>query len=399
MILRFILFVLCFSMSAGIYSQSIAELNKEKEEIKEEIAMITRLINKTTSSLLSQQEKYKLLIKRLEAREKLITAINAEIRSIETKIKKEQALIDSISDQMHKIQEEYGHLARQVYQWKKISSPYIYILSAESMNQAFRRYYYIKQFEENRKKKRGQLKDLKEKQETVKKSLEATMMQKKEALLHLSEENKGLQADINSMHTTLEKLKAQQESLKANLVKQKRARKELDHTIASLIARNRKKNESSGTASPDIGLTPEAIALGNAFVSNKGKLPWPVKRGFIGKVFGRHRHPALPNVTTMNNGIDITTMEGAQVRSIFKGKVIGIVYVPGYQKMVIIKHGEYYSVYSHLDRVLVEKGLHVDTGTVLGIVFHNKEKQISQVHLEIWHGKNKLNPEDWLLKK
>lgn len=380
---------------SGISAQTVESLNKEQARIREEIGMITKLINQTSSSLLSQQEKYNLLIQRRDARKNLIQSLNAEIRVMEAQIKVKEAKIDSINTEVEQIKAEYGQLARQVYLWKKSSSPYIYLLSAQSMNQAFRRYFYIKQFEESRKAKRQLLVEMMADEEKEKQLLEEAQEEKRKVSAARQAENKSLETDINAMQVTLNELQGRQEELKANLNQQKKAMEQLEKTIADLIAKETKKET---TTSAGLAEAPEAVALAKAFASNKGKLPWPVKKGFIGMKFGKQAHPTLKNLTIENNGIDITTDKNAQITAIFNGKVISVVYVPGYQKMVIIKHGNYYSVYSHLDDVFVKKDMEVATGTVIGTVFFDEQTQKSQVHLEIWQGKDKLNPAQWLLK-
>lgn len=392
--IRFIIALLLFPLLL-VQAQSVENLNKEQTRIKEEIGMLTNLINQTSSSFLSQQEKYNLLIQRRDARRNLITSLNAEIRYIDNQVEKKQASIDAIKEEVEKVKDEYAQLARQMYLWKKTSSPYVYVLSSQSMNQAVRRYFYIKQFEQNRKDKQVYMQELITQEEEEKTALELTRQEKQKVSQAKQVENENLQADINAMQVMLNELQGKQEELKANLAQQKKAMEALEKTIADLIARETKKEKAKPAG---LDATPEAKALAQAFEANKGKLPWPVKKGVIGMGFGKQAHPTLKNLTIDNNGVDITTEKNAEVAAIFRGTVVNVVYVPGYQKMAIIKHGNYYSVYSHLDDVYVKKDMEVETGSVIGTAFYDNQARKSQVHLEIWKGRDKLNPTQWLLK-
>ncbi len=134
------------------------------------------------------------------------------------------------------------------------------------------------------------------------------------------------------------------------------------------------------------------------FVSNKGKLPWPIERGVISETFGVHQHPVLKNVKTKNNGIDIATSKNSEARSVFNGEVVSIASITASNKAVIIKHGEYFTVYSNLDNVYVTKGDKVTTKEFIGKVHTNLEGK-TELHFQIWKGKTLQNPSTWILKK
>jgi murein DD-endopeptidase MepM/ murein hydrolase activator NlpD len=130
-----------------------------------------------------------------------------------------------------------------------------------------------------------------------------------------------------------------------------------------------------------------------------GKLPWPVEKGSIWETFGTHDHPVLKNVTTKNNGIDIKTSPGANVRALFKGTVVSVLTNPVYHRAVLIRHGEYFTVYSNLESVSVKAGDEILTKEIIGKAYTDKENDITTVHIEIWKGTVFQNPELWLMKK
>ena len=146
-----------------------------------------------------------------------------------------------------------------------------------------------------------------------------------------------------------------------------------------------------------LGNTPEYDQLSSNFYGNKGKLPWPVEKGFISKGFGPYVVPGT-TIKMENNGIDIRTDENSSVRCLFEGKVVGILNNPTFKNAVIISHGEYFTVYSKLASVNVSKGQKISTKQVIGAAYTD-EDNITEVHLEVWKGAAKLNPADWIYKK
>ena len=146
-------------------------------------------------------------------------------------------------------------------------------------------------------------------------------------------------------------------------------------------------------------LTPEEENIAMNFANNKGKLPWPTERGIIVEKFGEHQHPVLKNVKTNNNGIDIATIEKGEIRAIFDGEVRKIVAIKGANSTVLIKHGNFFSVYQNLVEVNVKNGEKVKTKQKIGIVYSNRDSERDNVvHLEIWENNVKMNPEAWIAK-
>jgi len=142
--------------------------------------------------------------------------------------------------------------------------------------------------------------------------------------------------------------------------------------------------------------TPEARALSNKFESNRGKLPWPVNKGYISKRFGKSKHPYLKYIETNNNGIDIATKKNAAVMAIFNGEVANVLFNPGFQAAVIVKHGKYFTVYGNIKEAIVKTGDKVATGQKIGVVYTDETQNKTEVHLEIWNGSKKMNPSYWV---
>ncbi|HSZ25108.1 MAG TPA: M23 family metallopeptidase, partial [Cytophagaceae bacterium] len=141
-----------------------------------------------------------------------------------------------------------------------------------------------------------------------------------------------------------------------------------------------------------------AQALSGSFTANEGKLPWPVVKGSIAQHFGKQSHPVLKGVYVDNLGIDIQTTKDESVRTVFQGKVITVAEVPGMNKVVMIQHGEYFTVYAKMKTVSVKVGDEVAYKQALGTVYTDKD-EVTQLQFQIWKNNSKLDPENWLYKK
>ena len=249
----------------------------------------------------------------------------------------------------------------------------------------------------------------------------------KEALLAGEEEQRNILAKEKAeQDSVVQGLKGEEKQLLAQIDKKKKDASTLNKQIQQIIAEEiRKEKEraeaaaraaaaaskkeettTSTTTAPvketpkpavNAGLTPEMALISSNFAGNKGRLPWPVERGTITGKFGTQPHAALRNVTVENNGIDITTQEGAQVRSVFEGEVVNVIFNPSFQKGVIIKHGEYYTVYTGLTAVQVKAGDKITTKQVIGTAYTRDDNQ-TEIHLEIWKGTTIMDPAGWITK-
>lgn len=172
-----------------------------------------------------------------------------------------------------------------------------------------------------------------------------------------------------------------------------------DKSVATTTEKKAETAAEKKTTTADLNLTPESQLASKNFEGNKGKLPWPVERGSITERFGTHEHAVLSGVMVQNNGIDISTSDGAGVRSIFEGEVVNVIFNPAFQKGVIIKHGNYYTVYTQLESVSVKAGDKISTRQRIGTAYTDNDEGKTEVHLEIWKGTVLLDPALWISKQ
>ena len=236
--------------------------------------------------------------------------------------------------------------------------------------------------------------------------------QEKSVLMYENEsETKELEVDKKSKQNLVHQLSGREEELRDRIRSNEKAIARLNNEISRLIAkeieaeRKRKARASTTAAKSRAGkgnsganentLSPQARAIGGAFSKNRGNLPWPVDRGFISQTFGVHEHPDLEGITTVNNGVDITSPKGALASAVFEGTVSAILNIPGQGQAVLVNHGEYFTVYAHLSVVLVEKGQVLRMNQHIGKVLTDDDGK-AVLQFQIWEGQEKQNPQSWL---
>ena len=282
----------------------------------------------------------------------------------------------------------------------------VFIFSAEDFNQAYRRIKYFQQYGSYRRMQAELIVKTHDMLALKELELERQKAEKQNLLSNEQAEKTLLEGEKQQVNGTLQSLGKQEKELKATLRSKQKAVAELDNAIQKIIAEEIRLAEeraraAAGTSKTSSGfaLTPEELQLSEDFAGNKGKLPWPTERRIVSGTFGEHQHPVLPRVKINNNGIDILTSEGEHARAVFNGEVTRVISVPNFNNVVIIRHGEYLTVYSNLDEVLVSKGQKVETKQQIGRIYTNRNQNKTEMHFEIWKAKDLQNPAFWLAKK
>lgn len=394
-----ILFTLFVTVSRG---QGKQELQQKKKELQKEIIYTNKLLNETAENKKVSINQLVQLNKKIGAREELIRTMNQEIDLIDVSIDSNQTVLDSLNVTLKSLKDEYAKILRSAYKNRSAYDQLMFVFSSQDFNQAFKRLKYLQQFTRYRK---SQVLKIEYTQEQLNKQLielEAVKQSKKNLLASIQNEFQKLGSEKSQKQTVVNQLQGREKELKKQLQDKKKASQQLEKAIERIIAEEiRKAREAAKKAGKDskgYPLTPEAKELSNSFTANQGKLPWPVLEGLITEKFGEHPHPALPGVKVQNNGIDISTTKGSIIRSIFEGEVTAVIIIPGGGKGVMIRHGEYLSVYTYFKELYVKKGDKVTTKQDLGVVVTDDDNK-TNLHLEIWKNTTKLNPELWLYRK
>lgn len=241
-------------------------------------------------------------------------------------------------------------------------------------------------------------------QESLREELLITQKKREEQNQLLREQlaqNQTLQGLKKKQQDALTSLSKRETQLKKDLTERKNSVEKLNTLIADVVKREmeRRATASSNVSEADSrNLEEENIRLSAVFSDNKNKLPWPVKSGFVSQKFGNQPHPTLRGITIPNDGVDIRTEPNAIVRSVFDGEVTSIASVPGMNTVVIIKHGEYYSVYARLEKVFVKNGQKINAMESIGEL-HTSSNGLTEIQFQIWKSTQAQNPQDWLIRK
>lgn len=377
------------------FAQSINDLQKKQQDAAKEIEYTTRLLNETQRHENVSLSQLRLLNSKISQRNTILSSISYEIAIYDDCIANNTLAIAMLKSDTEKLKNEYAAMIKLAYKNKNYNDKFLFLLSAESFNQAYRRFLYFRRYT-----------DFRENQTETIEVLQAVLVQNisklehqkatKQQLIGATQKEKQVLAKEHGQHNTeLRKLKKQKRSLQQTLSQQRKIEQRLEREIQKIIEEEARKNRAAGGAG--FALTPEQKLIGNNFEQNKTRLPWPVERGIVVEHFGVHRHPVLTNVQVQNNGINIATETGAKVRSVFNGEVSRVFGISGGNTAVIIRHGKYLSVYSNLREVVVKKGDKISTKQNIGTVFTDYDDgNKSILKFQIWKESTKLNPELWI---
>ena len=382
----------------GLQAQNKTQLKNQKKKLLEEIEWSNSALKETQKNKTLSYNQLKTLKQKIAIRTQLIQTIQREIESIKEEIEANEEKKKVLESDLLLLKDSYAVLIEQAYKSQKHFNRILFLLSSKDFQQAYKRASYIKQISEYR---QQQAREIEKKQDHLEKSI--LVLQKQQQIKQNLIDNKQLEKELLNQQQQQQKisvaaLSKKEKELKEILNTKKKKRKKIQKEIERIIAEElRKKTDLS--AKKDFASTPEAITLSNSFKLNKGKLPWPVAKGLVISKFGKQRHPVLTGITVENNGIEIATEAHSSCRNIFKGKVSSVLTMPNGIKVVMVRHGEYISVYSNLSEVYVEKGEQVDTKDQIGIVFTSKQENTTIIDFQLWKGALKLNPLHWLMKK
>lgn len=423
--LHIILVLLLLALVSPTFGQktkgkSKKQLQSEINSLQKEISTANQLLKKTKKDKEMTLNEVNLLDKKIKQRENLIKAYNQQIAVLDEEINTGQSNIKTLNSDLKKLRKEY---AKMIVFANKNRSHYDmlgFVFASKDFNQAFRRLRYIREFNEARKVKIDQIVST---QRRINDEVEASQKAREEQAAMLKDEKaqqEALQKEKKDLNGQVAKLKKKEGSIQQDIKNKQQQAKKLQKAIDDIIAeeirkanaeaeRKRKEeakknaNKGKATTAPapkekGMALTPAEKTLSSNFVNNKGNLPWPVERGVISSSFGKHASVVSDKVTVTNNGIDIATTEGAQARAVFEGEVASVVKLTGANTVVIIRHGEYFTVYSNLENVTVKRGDKVKTKQNIGTVHTNKTEDKTELHFELLKEQNRQNPANWLSK-
>jgi septal ring factor EnvC (AmiA/AmiB activator) len=436
------------------------KLQSRKLKIERDIIQVNQELEQTKQNKSANLNQLILINKKIDKREDLINAIEQEVGGIESQVNTMSDTISHITTTLKSLKEEYARLIYSTYRNRSAYNRLMFIFSSHNFNQAYKRLKYLQQYTEYRKtqirsitetqrvlaakkleleKQKSMKLTLKHSQEEERNILANEKSQKDQKIKSLTSQEKNLlvklkknEVALNNLQLAIEKLvaeeirKADQEKARKTALaaeNERKARADADHRAKAKAEADRRAKAVPGTKIPEtekteaiarvdasrstaaksvpvksnsMSVTAEDVALTGSFAGNKGSLPSPVDRGSIVSSFGEHAHTEYQNIKIKNNGIDISSVSGAKAKAIFDGEVSSVIFIANLNYVVIIRHGDYLSVYSNLEDVTVKKGDRVKIRQSLGTISTGEGETKSRLHFELWQGTIVQNPAGWL---
>jgi len=428
-----------------------AQLQAKKKEIQDainetehELEEIKKNKNATMSQLRALQYK-------LSQRQALINNINEEIGDIDNTIKSSSKEIGTLKQKLEQLKIRYAQSIRYSYETRSSYDMLAFLFSSGDFNDAVRRMKYLKKFRDFRKQ---QVEQIHQTQEQIGHKIQDLNKEKEEKdnlLVSQKNQSQALVSDVKETNQVMQGLKGKEAQLQKEAEKNRRTAARINKAINDIIEREmaaalkraqdeekkrlaaaaanaakntpatttkaggttntKTENTKGGTTTTPTKTTPKAeaapllltptdIALANNFEGNKGKMYWPVTQGYISDHFGVHQHPVFHKISIDNAGVDIRTSANAPVRAVYEGTVGSVTSIEG-TVMVLIRHGNYFTVYNNLASASVTKGQHINALQNIGVAADNDEGEPT-VNFQIWKsagkGSVKLNPELWIGK-
>lgn len=397
--LTYHLLILIFSI--GFFhaeaQDSAKELEAKRKQLEKEIEYTNQLIDQTRKSKQVTVKELQLLNSQISKRNELLATLKKEISNLETRIDLNAHTLNKLNRDLSVLKKEYAKIVYFAYKHHTAYNRLVYLFSAEDFNQAYQRLRYLDQVSEYIRTEAGNIRNMEDNKATEQMVLNDQMAEKNKLLDKENDQVSKLEQEQAQKNSVMQSLSGKEKQLKKDLANKEKESKKLKKKIEDIIARETapKKTKAGGKA---YALTPEEKLISDNFAANKGKLPWPIERGIVSETFGVHQHPVLKGVKTKNNGIDIVSAQDAEARCVFDGKVVSITSITTTNIAVIIKHGEYFTVYSNLDDVYVKQGDEVKTKEVIGQV-HTSLKGNTELHFEVWMGRNTQNPAYWIISR
>lgn len=376
------------------------ELEQQILELKQEIKQIDKLRNSNKAKEKSVLTEVQELNQQIKSTQNLIRVTNQQANLLTREINTNEKKIAALGKELKLLKEDYAQMIKKSYRSKSQQSRIMFILSSNNFLQAYKRLQYMKQYAKHRK---SQGEEIKQRTKDLE-DLNNSLAEKKKAKEKLIAENRKTQQQLEEDKKEQQSLMAEIRAKEGQFAKQinkkqqeiNKIDKEIDRLIKEAIARS---NKESGSADRDVfELTPEAKVLAANFASNKGKLPWPVKKGMVTTRFGTQPHPVIKSITINSNGVRIETESGSKARAIFDGVVSEVQVVKGANKAVMVRHGDYLSIYNNLGTIEVKRGDKISRGQNLGTIATSASSGKTVLYFLMYKNMEKLNPEHWIYK-
>lgn len=385
--------IISFLYTGLAKGQTRAELEDKRKKTLDEISYVDNLLKSTTKEKSESLKSLSIINKKLFLREMVLSGMREEIYLLNYRIDLNTVAIDMMESDLVELKNDYARAVINSYRAKKGNPELVYILSAKDFNQGYKRLKYLQQITKFRRREAETILELKDQISVSKEKLQSDLNKISDIKSKEEYQKEQLQKEKNNKQTIVRKLGKKEKQLKKELEEKKKIAKKIELEINRLIEEERKK-----AAIKEI--TVEQKLIGENFLDNKGRLPWPVEQGIVTSHFGIQKHPEFKYLTEDNIGIEITSSGLVVARSVFKGEVAKVFSIPGANMTVIIRHGKFLTVYSNLINVKVKQGDIINLKQILGDVYAEPKENTSILKFMIFENDKKYqDPELWLSKK
>ncbi len=435
------------------------KLERRRKAKLAEIRATNKILAQTRSKKKVTLRELRSLNNLIKVRQEIINGLASELNGVQKEVFIKEAQLRGTKIHLANQKEQYGRSIASTFRLKNSTgNNWHFIFSSGSFNQLLQRLQYLQKIADHQKNMVAAIEDDKRGLEDGILELQGLRKEKETILGDKESEKEKLESDKQVRQKTVKVLAGKEKDLRRRLKRQKAAKAKLDREIERLIrielekarrkknfdkyirqgdasynkgdftkaisyykkaklqkvntklasskmkkaqaALERKRKTGQKTAEPIAETTEKHTGPVSSaqFLANKGKLPWPVSNGFVSEKFGKHAHPTISGVTVNNNGINIMSSGGSVARAVYKGTVVAVMEIPGMQNMIMVSHGDYFTVYAKLSSVFVKKGDVVNGKQSLGKIYTN-DNNATELHFELWHNQKKQNPAYWIVKK
>lgn len=368
-------------------AQTLKELQAQQKKYAEEIETTGKMIKQTKQNEKATENKLNLINQDIRTRKKLINSINKEIIALDKEQSRLQSERSRLEIQLDSLKQDYAHLVQLTHYADLQQSPLLFLLSAKDFNQLVRRMRYMREFATYRQQQVERIESVKADIQIQSDLIQDNRKEKDSALKAQQRERDQLARNERKQKAMLQDLKKKEKELIAKQRQQQKKIDELNKQIERAIARQVDRKQQ---------LTKEQELIAGGFAANKGRLPWPVEKGFISGHYGKHQHPVYENVTINNKGVYIQTPAGSNARAVYEGEVTTCM-VMGSTYAIIVQHGNYRTVYTGIQTPIVKPGEKVQAKQAIGRVASNPDDDNkTELQFQVWQDRELQNPELWL---
>jgi septal ring factor EnvC (AmiA/AmiB activator) len=387
----------------------------EQQKLEERKAQILKEISENKSRLEAEKKKEKSVLTQInqqkqliQLRQKLLNTTAKQTRILSDEIYLTQLEMNKLNRELKVLKEDYEKMIVKSYKSRNEQSRIMFILSSENFLQAYKRIQYMKQYAGFRKMQGEEIKEKQKKLVEAEKRLSESKKEKEIVLQQTEKEKQELEKEKQEQERLVKLIQKDKKKYTAEISKKQKEAKEIDAKIKKLIAAeiaaaNKRNAAKSGTTAPKSGttaaskfvLTAEGKVASDNFKANKGKLPWPVAKGYVSLKHGDQPHPIHKNLTIHNSGVEISTEPGSSARAVFGGEVLQVQVISANNKAVYIQHGDFITVYLNLSSVSVSKGQKVSIKQNIGKI-HTDSSGKAVIKFLVLQNTTTLNPETWL---